>query len=1382
MDPAKTLVTVKVQKNQPWEYESLTTSPLPASLQECTQVSLKSWQDDLARLFHNAKDRFPDVVWEVGEEDEDDGDASPDIEEIWGHKAIVYARAPPSFQTRYFQFRPANNTSLSLGLSDSYSRSPSPSRNPTPQPTGQGITRLRTVISTALFSNELEYLYTGQGFGEAFQFLFDEEGAAGIGGAGEMDSEEMRVDKLRRDLVFMWRSRLYSDVKIALSNEHEPSTAVFSTHKFILVTRSSYFAKLLSASAPNSSKEESQVLTLPSPPHTPASLHFTLGYLYTGTLSFSHRTYDLSTALSILLTSSPSYLNLPSLHAEIRSRIVIEMAHGLFHAFLPFAEYDSLLNRGGLGGCKCRQCARRIPRILSFALQPNLQDSILERGARRALVGLFGDGWCTPEFAELDVKIRESVIRGVKKRMWKEFEEPSAIGVAKGKGLFGLLFAAESALGGKLAQVLGYNANGKHDEVFDDESSIQSRKPWATTVRNDILTARRAIDECLAECVEDCLSLPPSTTASMYIPNAPDLESTSQLGGEDSQQEAEGLNEFHLLLLRSPHTPSYSDAIHLQHILASLLRGLSHTNAPVVYQTLVSNVLLLPSIGDPEQSMREFGALMGERQALLAETNYVRVQVEEARVEVMKWIKSRWRRVRDVGGFLLRGNKIRVPAPKGGDNNSLSPAKGNVDEEREGKMELWAVQEIADYIQIPLDDLLITPITPVSAHPSSQSLHPVKAPKGGDDTASVMSARSGVSARSAAPSFKSGAPSYRSGISTRSGALSPTGRRNGAMSPTGRSVSGSVRSGALSPTRTGALSPTMRVSTLSKNLPSASQKRVVSSASSVRSFRSTTSTSTATTSTRRSARETPAKVDREKLGVSSGSGERPDSKFTEVDDGKVEPPVPNVVVGDVDMQDETSSTSGSTSTSVSPRPSPSKSGQGALTPKASMSSLSSTHSTHSNHSSSARSSSTSISPKQRRGSTHSTASVASTIRRAHAAAAKGAGTGLKVPPSPSKRPVSSASTTTSTTASSVSGEYRTASTASGAISRSTSGNSTNPPTQRKRTTSAGSTRSVSGASIKSVSGASVRSVSSPRVARKSSAASTTTSTTSSRPPSVAASIRSKKEVAPPLPPLKKKGSSDTIKTIGGTLTKATASSAAKATPKAQVSSRKVTTSQTPEEPRDPPPHLNGATLEIGIPCIVHVTLPPMPSMSSMNGSKMAGRKKLKALAKYIGQIEGEDGNWVGVEVPSAALSSSASKASPNPNTDVEMSDSGISLPPVSARKTKNPGWHDGTYQGIRYFALSAPTNSSSNKKEQWGDADETPAGGYYQSSHRKFASAGVGTVRKRFGDSEVGGTVGRHNKRLKTQTAGGTTEKRGLFVRPQQVLYVVDAIDGDDDL
>ncbi|KAJ7431502.1 hypothetical protein B0H11DRAFT_2261785 [Mycena galericulata] len=51
--------------------------------------------------------------------------------------------------------------------------------------------------------------------------------------------------------------------------------------------------------------------------------------------------------------------------------------------------------------CTCCKCTQRIPRILGFALRPNVADPVLERSGWRALVGLFSVGWLTPEFAGL---------------------------------------------------------------------------------------------------------------------------------------------------------------------------------------------------------------------------------------------------------------------------------------------------------------------------------------------------------------------------------------------------------------------------------------------------------------------------------------------------------------------------------------------------------------------------------------------------------------------------------------------------------------------------------------------------------------------------------------------------------------------------------------------------------------------------------------------------------------------------------------------------------------------------------------------------------------------------------------------------------------------
>lgn len=336
--------------------------------------------------------------------------------------------------------------------------SPSP-----PQP----LLRLSSSITPALFSNELEYLYTGQGFGEAFEFLYDTSEAHDQG-----DAEEIRIDKLRKDLVFMWRSRLYSDIRIALTgitnNQHENATAIFSSHRFILASRSPYFYDALIGWPSN--KPPPTTLTLPSPPFTPASLHFTLGFIYTGTLIFSHRTYDLDTAFHIL--RSATYLSLQSLYDEIQARIVQEMLHGLFHAFLEFSEYERITaGKWGTGGCRCRQCARRVPRVLEFALMDDVKNKHLERGARRALVGLFGEGWCTSEFAALAQPTRNSVLKGVGMRTTPP-------------NVFALLFAAEHAIK-KLAPVID---------------------AWAEGVREMILTARKKIAEVLCDKSDECFA------------------------------------------------------------------------------------------------------------------------------------------------------------------------------------------------------------------------------------------------------------------------------------------------------------------------------------------------------------------------------------------------------------------------------------------------------------------------------------------------------------------------------------------------------------------------------------------------------------------------------------------------------------------------------------------------------------------------------------------------------------------------------------------------------------------------------------------------------------------------------------------------------------
>lgn len=687
-----------------------TSSSTPPALQEATTRSTVLWQEDLQALFEQAKDRYPDVVWELSDEDDPRGDRA---EEIWGHKAIVYARAPPSFQNRYFQSRPPPTQSpypystsptslpaqsaLSLALAHDFgaiSRSPSPSpfRAVSPSPSGSigGILRLNAHINATLFSNELEYLYTGKGLGEAFEFLFDSGESQEEG-----DGDDARIDKLRKDLVFMWRSRLYSDIRIALtgnfsSSNHENATAIFSSHRFILVSRSPYFRTQLLQWGLKQTSGEPATVTLPSPPFTPASLHFTLGYIYTGTLVFSHRTFDLDTAFHIM--RSATYLGLDALYDEIQARIVQEMMHGLFHAFLEFSEYESITGgKWGTGGCKCRQCARRAPRVLEFALLDDVKNPHLERGARRALVGLFGEGWCNAEFARLTQKTRDSLLKGLAKRTTP-------------LNVFPLLYAAQAGM----------------------KKLEGTSEPWAEISRDMLLAARKTIDDVLCNQAVEC------------------FEQDEWL----EIMEADGAH--------------FEDGERVEWVMDSIRRGMNEKNAAMLYQTLVSSILLRPHATESQQAM-------------LSSTSHVRVQVEQARMDILRWMRRRWAGVKQEGGF--------------------------------DKLDDWALVEIAHEIDVKHEELL---------NPNGPPATPTGRPRGGpkaradEDNHSVYSLRSpppnrnitriaGETVRSSAASTRSVARSTHSTVSR----TSTTSRRtvNVAGPRPDSKLTPSAGSSALSPAR-----------------------------------------------------------------------------------------------------------------------------------------------------------------------------------------------------------------------------------------------------------------------------------------------------------------------------------------------------------------------------------------------------------------------------------------------------------------------------------------------------------------------------------------------------------------------------------------------------
>jgi hypothetical protein len=60
----------------------MSTQSTPPALLEAVQLSEETWQSDLHDLLGQAKDRFPDILWE---RDEDDDDTKGPAE-VWGHK------------------------------------------------------------------------------------------------------------------------------------------------------------------------------------------------------------------------------------------------------------------------------------------------------------------------------------------------------------------------------------------------------------------------------------------------------------------------------------------------------------------------------------------------------------------------------------------------------------------------------------------------------------------------------------------------------------------------------------------------------------------------------------------------------------------------------------------------------------------------------------------------------------------------------------------------------------------------------------------------------------------------------------------------------------------------------------------------------------------------------------------------------------------------------------------------------------------------------------------------------------------------------------------------------------------------------------------------
>lgn len=233
-------------------------------------------------------------------------------------------------------------------------------------------------------------MYCAKGMSEVVTFIFDEAHVRGSW------TEEAAVDKLREDLLFMWRSKLYADVQIQilpdgstspcigpsdqLEEDEEQEAVYFTAHRAILVSRCPYFAtQLLSYFADTSSR----LLTLPASAFTPAALHFLLGAIYCGNLDFSPRHFDLSTGCDIL--RGAQYLELEAVQVEAEARIA-DMCHGWSIT------------------C-CKACARRSARVLRIAshrLDLGAAGVRLAMAARPVVVAQWAEAWSHRDVGEIE--------------------------------------------------------------------------------------------------------------------------------------------------------------------------------------------------------------------------------------------------------------------------------------------------------------------------------------------------------------------------------------------------------------------------------------------------------------------------------------------------------------------------------------------------------------------------------------------------------------------------------------------------------------------------------------------------------------------------------------------------------------------------------------------------------------------------------------------------------------------------------------------------------------------------------------------------------------------------------------------------------------------
>ncbi|GAA6062826.1 hypothetical protein JCM10212_002464 [Sporobolomyces blumeae] len=347
--------------------------------------SEEEWLADLAQLRTDAKARFGDVAW-VAEGSE---------RVVYAHKCIVYARATGNWQQRFMGVpHSLSDSSMSLYGQSTLSirtwtpqaasrRDSAASHGCSPAPSessrSSSASSIRPIVlgSTDLdvFETSLEYFYTAGKEAEAFAVVL--EGFNEGGGAAQ--EELSGTAKLRNDLHFCWRSKLYADVDLVLESPDGTLSTPFAAHRAILASRCPYFRSLLLGDFSDSRLDR---FTLPSPPFSPPSLIFILGYIYTGTLDFSNRTFNLETVFETWRCAA--FLSMSTLQDQLEARITT------------------------------MSTPQRAPRIYQFACAPDVNSRHLSELSLTLIVDHFDDMWATPYIGTLDYEPQMELVSKVR--------------------------------------------------------------------------------------------------------------------------------------------------------------------------------------------------------------------------------------------------------------------------------------------------------------------------------------------------------------------------------------------------------------------------------------------------------------------------------------------------------------------------------------------------------------------------------------------------------------------------------------------------------------------------------------------------------------------------------------------------------------------------------------------------------------------------------------------------------------------------------------------------------------------------------------------------------------------------------------------------------